>query len=236
MVVGKGLLAKAFHQYNNDDSVVIFASGISNSKQVITDEYEREKKLLTETIKTNHAKFIYFSTCSVYDQSLSNSPYVLHKKEIEKYIQRYAKNYVIFRLPIVVSNSPNPHTLTNYLFNAIGNNETILVYLRASRYLIDVDDVVLLISKLLKKTEVNNTIIDITFDNRITVLEIVSVFENILNKKAKYELMEEGDCYFVDNAKMRSLIHELSFSVPTSYNHELIEKYYGTKKLNAQKK
>ena len=41
MVVGKGLLAKAFDEYNKNEDIVVFASGVSNSKETCFRKIER---------------------------------------------------------------------------------------------------------------------------------------------------------------------------------------------------
>ena len=43
MIVGKGLIASQFNDWWKDKDVVIFASGVSNSKEGKQSEYEREK-------------------------------------------------------------------------------------------------------------------------------------------------------------------------------------------------
>ena len=48
MVVGTGLLAKAFLEYENDDNIIVFASGVSNSKEISREEFDREKLLLND--------------------------------------------------------------------------------------------------------------------------------------------------------------------------------------------
>jgi hypothetical protein len=66
MVVGNGMLARKFANYINDDSVVIFASGVSNSLEIARSEFIREQLLLEKTILENvEKKIIYFSTCSM---------------------------------------------------------------------------------------------------------------------------------------------------------------------------
>ena len=45
MVIGNGLVASAFSKYKNDDDVIIFASGVSNSSTNKKEEFEREINL-----------------------------------------------------------------------------------------------------------------------------------------------------------------------------------------------
>ena len=68
MVIGNGLLAKSFSNFLDDDSILIFASGVSNSSETRISEFEREYDLLNEKLsKFNSARLIYFSTLSIFD-------------------------------------------------------------------------------------------------------------------------------------------------------------------------
>ena len=118
MIVGNGLIASSFKSYFEDDpSVIIFASGVSNSAELDCEAFLRERKMLEEALALD--KYIcYFSTCSVNDPELLNSPYVAHKKEMEAVVSA-AGDYAIFRLPQVVGKTPNPNTLTNYIYNQV---------------------------------------------------------------------------------------------------------------------
>ncbi|MBP6455165.1 MAG: hypothetical protein KA275_00440, partial [Chitinophagaceae bacterium] len=70
MLVGNGLIAKKFLNYLKDDNFLIFASGVSNSKNANTDEYIKEINLLEKSIQINKEKIlVYFSTCSINDPS-----------------------------------------------------------------------------------------------------------------------------------------------------------------------
>ena len=150
MVVGNGLIANAFKKYIKDDSIVIFASGVSDSLQTFSHEFIREKKLLLQYLSPKR-KLIYFSTCSLSDESLSNSQYIQHKKEIENLIAEKQEQYIIFRLPIIVGQSHNPYTLTNYFYNKIKGNKTFQVYRNSCRYLLDIDDALKIIKLILSK-------------------------------------------------------------------------------------
>ena len=60
MVIGNGLVAKAFVRYEHDKDVLIFASGVSNSSEQKTENFNREFKLLKDQV---HEKklLIYFT-------------------------------------------------------------------------------------------------------------------------------------------------------------------------------
>ena len=211
MLIGKGLLANAFKHYSEHSNVILFASGVSNSREIEVAEYEREFELL-KSFSSYKSKLIYFSTCSVIDESLKDSAYIQHKLKIEKYISKNFSSYIIFRLPIVVGSTSNPHTLTNFLFNTIKTEQNFLLFTNAHRYLIDVDDLSFLLSGIIDSGEYDNKILNICFNNKVSILEIVSIFEKIIEKKALYEIRKEGSAYnpnnleFLNHNKTRLLL------------------------------
>ena len=56
MIIGNGLIAKSFENYNLD--CILFASGVSSSKEKSRDNFLREVNLLKETISNNPDKKI----------------------------------------------------------------------------------------------------------------------------------------------------------------------------------
>ncbi len=98
MVIGNGLIANSFCKaYGNDPKVLVFASGVSNSRCTDVKEFQREFQLVKDNSNFN-GLFIYFSTCSIEDPSLRNSQYIKHKNKIELYISQNITNYLKIRL------------------------------------------------------------------------------------------------------------------------------------------
>ena len=134
MVKGSGLLAKCFKSYRDDDGVIIFASGVANSGEAKKEEFEREYNLLSDLVDEKQV-LVYFSTCSVFDQTLAQSPYVLHKKEMENFITREFENFIIFRLPTVLGDTTNPHTLFNFFIKFLTSSSLARIVFSALRLL-----------------------------------------------------------------------------------------------------
>ena len=141
MIIGDGLIAKSFKKkYKNDENVIIFASGVSNSQENNKSNFERERKLLVNFLKKNsQIKFIYFSTILI---DYKNNPYYNHKKQMEDLVKQYSKNYIIFRVPQLIGDSGNSNNLVNYLVNKIKNKESLEIYTNLKRAVIDVEDLV----------------------------------------------------------------------------------------------
>lgn len=226
MIVGNGMIAKAFYNRKIDTDVTIFASGVSNSQETRESEFDREFSLLqTEVSKDNH--IVYFSTTSVYDESLKDTHYVLHKKKIEAYIQDNSKSYNIFRLPIVVGNTDNDLTLIKFLYKKIVSGENINIFVRACRYLLDVEDLSYLVSKILELGLFKNDIINFCISPSSPILDIINSLEQVTKTEVKKTIIDKGGCYQVDSEEILKFIEQIDYKVSHNYSFDTIKKYYG---------
>lgn len=220
MIIGNGMLAKAFSLYTNNHNIVIFASGVSNSKESDPDEFKREKNLLCKELMLNKDKlFIYFSTCSIIDASTTQSFYVSHKILMENLVKEHPK-YYIFRLPQVVGITKSP-TLVNFLTNSIVMKQSFHLQNKAVRNLIDVEDVVKITNKIIEKNIYLNETTNIASPYNYSVLKIVSILENIIGEKAYYELIQAGEEQKINIEKIKNL----QYNFQDNYVFEVLEKY-----------
>lgn len=209
MIVGRGMLAKAFSKYNSISNIIVFASGVSNSKETKDNNFDRENNLLNDTISQNKDKLlIYFSTCSIEDKSQQNSPYIIHKKSMEKQIQAKCKKYYIFRLPQVVGKTNSP-TLVNFLIDTIDSDSFFYIQKHATRNLIDADDVFIICDNLIDKQKYINKITNVASPFNIKVTEIVYLIEKLLNKKAKFKLTEQGSEQKINIDKIKFISRDI---------------------------
>ena len=229
MVIGNGLIANQFKSYNNDENILIFASGVSNSSEVNDIEFIRELNLLKEMMgKYKSAKFIYFSTLSINDPSLKNRLYVNHKLNIEKHLLTYHDNYIIFRVSNVVGPIKNKNTMLNYFINAIKNNALIDIWKNAERNLLDIEDLFILSEKLINKKAFKNQIVNIASRKNLSVFSIVKEIETFLNMKANFKLLNKGSKYYFDLSFVSdqlTLIEKKKGS-GNEYLNYLLKKYY----------
>jgi dTDP-4-dehydrorhamnose reductase len=188
MLVGSGLIASAFLDYKDNDDVIVIASGISNSKETDYKKYQREIDMIGEFIGTK-SKVIYFSTISVFDESL-DSLYVKHKRYIEKLISCNFDNYLIFRLPIVIGKTSNNNTFINNIKGKIISDEIIYINNMSSIYIIDIDDIRRFLPDLINNR--NNEIINVVFDNKEFVFDIIQKIERLLGKEANKKIVNNG--------------------------------------------
>ena len=169
MIIGNGLIANLFKNHDREN-VVFFASGVSNSLEIRPEEFLREENLIKNTIAANKDKiFVYYSTCSIYDSSKTGSDYVLHKLKMEQIIKNSCDRFLILRVSNAVGKGGNANLLMNYIVNAVKNNETINVHTKATRNLIDVEDIKKITLDLLDKKDVNK-IINVAYINNYSII------------------------------------------------------------------
>ncbi|GAB3257026.1 hypothetical protein GCM10027347_19220 [Larkinella harenae] len=229
MVVGNGMIARRFSAYSDRDDVLIFASGVSNSKENRPAAFEREKNLVETTIAQSPDRlFVYFSTCSVADPTEQGSLYTQHKLALENHIRQHCPHYLLIRASNVVGQTENPHTVFNFFVNRIQSGEPFQVWQHACRNLIDVDDVYLVVTDYIRRqpSEWNQTI-NVANPFSVKPLEIVRAIENHLGLKANYELVDKGRPFDIDTAQSAAALrHKLADLQPERYLQYLLQKYY----------
>ncbi|MDI6034453.1 hypothetical protein QLS91_15345 [Flavobacterium sp. LB2P84] len=228
MVIGNGMVAKSFSQYLERENVVVFASGVSNSKLAIESEFEKEKNLLKKVLQEHEdKKIVYFSTFNLYDPVEKNSPYCLHKLDMEEFISANVPVYNIFRLGHVAGQSAQQYTILSFLYNAIKDGTSFKLWKHASRNIIDIDDISKICSYIIDNEWYLNQITNICNNKNTSIVEIVDILEGMLNKKGNYSIFEEGGCPSVDNTKIRLIATDLGINFDDSYVKDVIIKYYG---------
>lgn len=138
MIIGNGLVATAFRQYDPGHDTVIVAAGVSDSTTKSPAAFAREETLLRGILDKHPGKtIVYISTCSIYDASLQSSPYVLHKLAIEAIIMQSAAAFHILRMTNLVGNSPKATTFFHQLTEHIRSGTAFDLWVHARRNIID---------------------------------------------------------------------------------------------------
>ena len=225
MIIGNGLIASLFTDCDQEN-IIFFASGVSNSLETQKEEFLREENLIRKTITENPNKiFIYFSTCSIYDSSKTESQYVLHKLKMEQIITQLCPQYLIVRLSNAVGNGGNPNLLINYLVRSVKSSETINVHTKATRNFIDTEDIKNIVIQLIKNKKFNK-IINIAYPENYTIIEILEILENFFQIKPKLNLVKSGSGYLIDIPDVQDYFNQHSLANKETYLHKILEKYY----------
>lgn len=197
MIVGNGMMAKRFMEcYKDDSSVIIFASGVSNSSEIDEDKYVRELSLINHCLSEYpHRKFVYFS--SVIHLSGMKTRYLDHKREVERLLMNNSKNYLVIRLPQVVGPSGNKNNIINYFDSCVKNNIPLKVQTNTIRSIVDIDDVFNIVRRCIDREQ--NTILNLSHIEKIYVNELARFIfklnnrpENIVDQPSGYSILSNN--------------------------------------------
>lgn len=222
IIVGTGQIAKCFQNFTLNN-VVIFASGVSNSNTTDIAQFAREKFLLIKTLEANKdKKFVYFSSCAITASEYPKNEYYRHKEDMENIIKKHSDCFYIFRIPQLFGDLILHKTLINFIYKAIMHNHAFNVYDEAYRYVIEIND----LRKIVELCLINNNAcitIDLANPYQYKVLDIVEIFEKLLNKKANYNLIHKEDRYYLNLSEIEELIKKADLDLDFGENY-LIKK------------
>lgn len=226
MVVGDGMMAKAFSVFAPRNDVVVFASGVSDSTETRQAAFEREGALLARTRAAHpDALVLYFGTCSVADPDRRDTPYVRHKLAMEALLAAARGPWMVLRLPLAIGPGHRGNTLAKYLYERIVRGEPFEVWSRSMRYPIDVADVVAIAERLVADRASWNRPINVAL-RRFAVLDFVRALEAISGRKAVYNLVDKGAGYEVACPEVQRLAGELALDYSEVYLERVLRKYF----------
>lgn len=230
MIVGSGLIARAFINGGAGalGGTCFYAAGVSNSGCKDEREYVRETMRFDAALAECSAndRIVYFSTCSIEDPASRDSDYVKHKIRMENRVRERA-NYLILRLPQVAGETPNPHTLLNYLHARIARSERFHIWGGAMRNIIDVDDIVRITMDLIAVEGANAETINIASPRSSMMLDIVHAMERALDTRAVFDISDKGSGAPIDTGRISASIKRCAVPFGDAYLGDIIEKYYG---------
>lgn len=225
MIIGKGLIASLFINEERDN-VIYFASGVSNSSETDQRQFDREEQLILDTLSSNPDQlFVYFSTCSIYDSSKTNSLYVLHKLKMEEIIKTKTKKFLILRVSNAVGKGGNPNLLINYIVRSVKDNQQINVHTKATRNIIDVEDIKNLTLELIDSKHYNR-IVNIAYPYNFGIIEILEIAERFYDTKLKLNLIKSGESYNISIVDIENYFTSNQLMNKENYLINILKKYY----------
>jgi len=223
MIIGNGLLAKKFIEYS-DSNIVIFASGVSNSLETRDSEFLREKTLLLKIINETQGDIVYFGSCSIFDESVAETPYVKHKLEMELLIRKNRKNHYILRLAQVVGKAEN-NTLINFLYNKLINNEQFDIWTSASRNLISTDLILKISRGIITGHEYGSY--NLAYFESEGITEIYQVMCTLLGVNGCANYLDKGHSYNIPLGQVEVILEQLAVTRDKNrYYSDLIEEFF----------
>jgi nucleoside-diphosphate-sugar epimerase len=226
LIIGNGLIANSFKErYKDDDKVLIFASGVSNSNEQSIDEFYREEVLLKEALQSHPSStFVYFSSCDVLNEQ--KRKYFIHKLNMEAIVKKEAKKFNIIRLPQVVGKTTNKNTIINFLINKISSSLEFVVWKNASRNFVGIDDLVSIVDYLITNNIYSNKVTPVASPIQYAVLDVIIILEIFLNKKAIYTIENSVFNLLIDVEPISHIFSELNIQFDEGYLLKLLNKYY----------
>ncbi len=228
MLVGNGMIARRFRAFAERDDVVLFASGVSNSKETRPEPYERERKLVDDTLRQAPGRlFVYFSTASIADPTEQGSAYVVHKMALEELIKARASAYLIIRASNVVGGPGNPHTILNFFVDRISRQESFTIWQHAVRNVIDIDDLYQLVSGCIADASTWNQTLVVANPYSVSPLVMVQAIERHTGQKARYTLLDKGVPFTLPAEAVNTRFPNAEEDwQPERYITRLLQKYY----------
>ena len=226
MIIGNGMLVKAFSAYLGDSGTVIFASGVSDSLEERQEAFDRERDLLLRTRAENAGKLVvYFGTCSVFDSERRDTPYVRHKLEMEALLEDTAGPWMVLRLPLAIGPAHRTRTLAQYIYDRISQDQAFDVWAHATRYPIDVFDAVRMANLFVARRPLWNRRINLAL-RAFRILDFVRSMERIVGKSARYELIQKGRHYELQCPEVLEVAKQLQLDFSEDYLERVLAKYF----------
>lgn len=217
------MIARAFREIGDPRiPCVVFARGVGNSQTQDESEYARERSLLLSALTEASRRtvpLVYFSGSPIYGNFseivTETTPcrpvtrYGRHQAECEELIRSSRTLFLIARLPNVVGAPGNPQQLVASLVRqTLAGHVT--VQSSATRDLIDVDDVVRLVLRLVDMGAMNETI-NVASGYSTPAAKIAETVAQLLGAKPHLVEVDGGDMQRFDVSRLTSIIGSLPF-------------------------
>lgn len=222
-IIGRGLVGVAANQLKCRGATV-FASGVSNSGQVVRSEYDREVALLTHHLALGEGVFVYFSTTSIQMGGAHKKCYVKHKLACERIIETSGRPYLIARTGNLVGRTHNKNTLFNYIYWKIREREPFDLWVNARRNFLDVAHLMAMVDESLGAWTQSDSVILVNSTNH-HVTDVVRKMEEFCGLKARVNQIECEQDSDIDSVLSSSLFDSLGIS-QSDYIDTLLRKYY----------
>jgi nucleoside-diphosphate-sugar epimerase len=226
MIFGSGLIGSAFQGIPLSNEWCVIACGVSNSSESSFSEFEREEITSLRILKENPAcKFLYFSSCGVENANFLDTPYYRHKLKMENHILNCSGSVVV-RLPQIVGASGNKNTIINKFAENIKKRQLTKIQKSATRYYIEVNDMVKLVHNILLSTP-EMEILTIANPYKYSALETYEEICDLLSiSDCLYELEEGGVDYDVNVPEVvLELADYLNLGFSKNYLKNALSKY-----------
>jgi len=220
MIIGNGLLAKNLSEIHHD-GLTLFCSGVSDSSEKSDFSFKRERDLLLN--QSIEKPIFYFSTVSIFNPTIQESPYVLHKKHMETLLIENFPEYLIIRLPNVVGLGGNKANLFPFFMDSISKGKHIPIHRNAFRYLLAANDIGEITKCLIRRQQRGE--INVCYAKPPTALEIYMHLCALQNQKTNFSEGTIEQEYVLNNHLFLQIIDQEKLSVTKDWKM-ILEKYF----------
>ncbi|MET9535590.1 MULTISPECIES: NAD-dependent epimerase/dehydratase family protein [unclassified Streptomyces] len=221
-IVGNGFLARSLRPiaHRHPDTVVL-AAGVSWASGTSDADFAREAALLSEVADRCRAagrRLLFFSTAATgmygaldgpgrEDSPITPcTPYGAHKYALEQQLHASGADCLILRLGHLVGPGQPPHQLLPALVRQVREG-SVRIQRGASRDLVDVDDVVTVIDRLLAQ-DLRGETVNVASGEAVPVEDIVDHLARRLGLEARREYRDTGAHHVISTEKLRALVPE----------------------------
>jgi len=233
-IVGNGLIARSLSPYATQHGrVVTFASGVSDSSCTNDRDFERERRMLNETLAEASSRgetIVYFSGAGALyghwehpalesELPQPQTAYGRHQLACEGMVATSRVPHLIVRLPNVVASAANPRQLVPNLVGQVLAGR-VQVHGRARRDLVDARDMARVVSELLDLASGRGTV-NVASGHSVPVTAIVSETCVILGIDASIEIVDVGTPQQFDTSRLQGILGRDPFPDPGYYREVL---------------
>lgn len=240
-IVGGGFLAGSLRPiaHRHPDTVVVLAAGVSWASGVSDADFAREADLLESVAQRCAAegrRLLFFSTAAtgMYGRvqgparedapATPCTPYGKHKFSLEQRLRSSGADHLILRLSHLVGPGQPDHQLVPSLIGQMRRG-TVTVQRSATRDLIDVDDVIRVIDRLLAQG-ISERTVNVASGESVPVDRIVDHLQSRLGLEVRREYTEGGAHHTVSIDRLQSLVPEVgAMEFPPDYYRRVLDRF-----------
>lgn len=197
--------------------VLIFANGNALKYKANEDpffDFHASLSSIAEYVhKINYDLFVLLSSIEVYDRHLSINetkedvqineqnlePYGYHKFLAERYVQKFAKNFLIFRLPALVGIG----TRKNPIYDFLHDHKKVMISPKSKLNVLNTSIISKIVLEMIDM-KINNEIFNLASTNSVAIGDI----KNIVNFDSEYteEAEKYLQTYFINIEKIQKYV------------------------------
>ena len=144
---------------------------------------------------------------------------------MEQIIAENCPKYLILRLSNAVGTGGNPNLLINYLVRSVRNHQKINVHTKATRNIIDTEDIKNLVLQVINYQNFNK-VVNIAYPFNYSIIEILEIIEKELGIEPQLILIKAGSGYEINIPDVENYFKERNLTNKESYLCNILRKYY----------